>query len=159
MVTMTWSDLHMVTSAPYVAVTPLLYFEPFPHSEVSMTDDERAIRDLVETWMTASRAGDAQMVLSLMADDVVFLVPGRAPFGKDVFRAGAEAMKGVHMDGTSNIIEIKVLGDWAYMRNHIDVTITPPGGSAMRRTGYTLSVLHKQPNGKWLLARDANLVA
>jgi uncharacterized protein (TIGR02246 family) len=42
-----------------------------------MTDDERAIRDLVERWMSASRAGDLATVLSLMADDVIFMVPGQ----------------------------------------------------------------------------------
>ena len=40
-----------------------------------MTDDERAIRELVATWMTASQAGDIDTVLGLMTDDVVFMVP------------------------------------------------------------------------------------
>ncbi len=124
-----------------------------------MTDDERAIRELVDRWMTASRAGDMPTVLSLMADDVIFMVPGREPFGKDAFRAAAETMKDVRMDGRSDIREIKVLGDWAYLRNHIDLTITPPGGAPVRRAGYTLTILRKQSDGKWVLVRDANLVA
>ena len=41
-----------------------------------MTDDERAIRDVVTTWMEATRNGDTATVLSLMADDAVFQVPG-----------------------------------------------------------------------------------
>lgn len=90
-----------------------------------MTDDERAIRNLVETWMTASRAGDAATVLSLMADDVIFMVPGQAPFGKDVFRAGSETMKNVTMEGSADIRELKIFGDWAYLRNYIEITITP----------------------------------
>ena len=52
-----------------------------------MTEDERAIRALVSTWMAASRAGDTETVLSLMADDVVFMVPGAEPFGKEAFAA------------------------------------------------------------------------
>jgi uncharacterized protein (TIGR02246 family) len=48
---------------------------------------------LVATWMKASEAGDVNAVLSLMADEVIFTVPGREPFGKDVFRAASEAMK------------------------------------------------------------------
>jgi uncharacterized protein (TIGR02246 family) len=124
-----------------------------------MTDDERAIRDLVATWMKASEAGDVNAVLSLMADEVIFTVPGREPFGKDVFRATSEAMKNVHLTGTSDIREIKVLGDWAYIRNYIEITLMPPDGAAMRRRGYTLSILRKQSDGKWVLWRDANLVA
>jgi uncharacterized protein (TIGR02246 family) len=124
-----------------------------------MADDERAIRDLVATWMKASEAGDVNTVLSLMADDVIFTVPGREPFGKDAFRTGSEAMRNVSLRGTSDIREIKILGDWAYIRNYIEITITPSGGDAMRRKGYTLSILRKQADGKWVLWRDANLVA
>jgi uncharacterized protein (TIGR02246 family) len=124
-----------------------------------MADEERAIRDLVATWMKASETGDLSTILSLMADDVIFMVPGREPFGKDAFRAASEAMKNVSLKGTSDIREIKVLGDWAYIRNYIGVTLTPPGGDAVRRKGYTLSILRKQANGKWVLWRDANLVA
>ena len=42
-----------------------------------MTEDEQAIRELIATWMRASMAGDTDTVLSLMADDVVFMVAGR----------------------------------------------------------------------------------
>ena len=122
-----------------------------------MTDDEQAIRDLVATWMKASRDGDLDTVLGLMADDVIFMVPGREPFGKDAFAAMSRGMGGVRMDGKSDIRELKVLGDWAYLRNHIEVTMTPPGGRPVRRAGYALTVLRKQ-DGKWLLARDANLL-
>ena len=105
-----------------------------------MTDDERAIRELVATWMTASQAGDIDTVLGLMTDDVVFMVPGREPFGKAAFAAMSEGMKGVRMEGSSDIRELRVLGDWAYLRNHIAITVTPPGGKPVKRAGYTLTI-------------------
>jgi len=120
--------------------------------------DERAIRDVVATWMTASQAGDIETLLGLMSDDVVFMVPGREPFGKEAFAAASQAMTGVRMEGTSEIRELNVLGDWAYLRNHIALTITPPGGEPVRRAGYTLTILRKGPDGRWRLARDANLM-
>jgi uncharacterized protein (TIGR02246 family) len=40
-----------------------------------MTSDERSIRELIATWLDASKVGDTKTVLSLMAEDVVFLVP------------------------------------------------------------------------------------
>jgi uncharacterized protein (TIGR02246 family) len=123
-----------------------------------MAPDERAIRELVKKWMAASEAGDLDTVLGLMTDDVVFMVPGRAPFGKDEFADAARKMKDVRMQGTSEIKEIEVLGDWAWVRNHINVTMTPPGGTPTRRSGCTLTILKKQPDGRWLLARDANLL-
>ena len=124
-----------------------------------MTDDERAIRELVQTWMDASRAGDTAKVLSLMADDVVFTVPGQAPFGKAEFAAASRAQQGMKIDGSAEIVELQVLGDWAFLRNRLDMSITPPGATkAMRRAGYTLTLLRKDAGGRWLLARDANLV-
>lgn len=123
-----------------------------------MSADERAIRELVDTWMKASRAGDTDTVLSLMSDDVIFMVPGREPFGKQTFAANSRNMDGVKLEGSADIRELKVLGDWAYLRNFIEITITPPGGEAVRRAGFTLTILRKDPDGRWVLARDANLV-
>jgi uncharacterized protein (TIGR02246 family) len=123
-----------------------------------MTADERAIRDLVATWLKASQDGDLKTVLGLMTDDVVFMVPGREPFGKEEFAAGSRGMQGMRQEGTSDIRELQVLGDWAYLRNHLQVTMTPPGGKTVRRAGYTLTILRRQPDGRWLLARDANLL-
>jgi ketosteroid isomerase-like protein len=39
------------------------------------------------------------------------------------------------------------------------VTITPPGGPPKTRSGYTLTILRKEQDGCWRLARDANLLA
>jgi uncharacterized protein (TIGR02246 family) len=123
-----------------------------------MSDDEQAIRDLVQTWMDATRRGDIDAVLELMTDDIVFMTPGSEPFGKEEFRERSAGMTGVQMDGLSEIREIRVLGDWAFIRNHIDLTAIPAGGEPIRRSGYTLSILQKGADGRWRLARDANLV-
>ena len=58
----------------------------------------------------------------------------------------------------ASIVELRVLGDWAYLRNHIELTVTPPSGEVMRRSGYTLTILRKEPDGRWRLARDANML-
>ena len=124
-----------------------------------MSDDERAIRELVETWMKASKSGDLEQVLDLMADDVLFMVPGREPFGKEEFRIMSTSMKGVGFEGRSEILEFQLLGDWAWIRNHLEVSVTPPGGEdRVRRAGYTLTILRKSSDGRWRVVRDANLV-
>ncbi|MBZ9841117.1 MULTISPECIES: SgcJ/EcaC family oxidoreductase [unclassified Mesorhizobium] len=123
-----------------------------------MTDDATAIRQVVETWMAASRKGDLETVLGLMTDDVVFMVPGKEPFGKEAFAAASRGMGETKIDGDSEIVELKLLGDWAYIRNRIDMTATPPGGEPVRRSGYTLTLLRKENDGRWRLARDANLL-
>ena len=123
-----------------------------------MSDDERAIRDLIATWMSASQAGDTDTVLSLMTDDVVFMVPGREPFGKAAFAAASHDMEGVRMEGKSDIRELQVLGNWAYLRSHLQIAVTTPAGNAIRRAGYTLTTLRKEADGQWRVARDANLL-
>jgi uncharacterized protein (TIGR02246 family) len=124
-----------------------------------MTDDETAIRDLVATWLAASKAGDLATVLDLMADDVIFMVPGHEPFGKEAFASAFGGMKNFRAEGTSDIQEIQVLGDWAYLRNHLTLTMTPLDGTEpMRSSGYTLSILRKKSDGRWVIARDANLM-
>jgi uncharacterized protein (TIGR02246 family) len=124
-----------------------------------MTDDERAIRELIETWIAATKAGDGPKVLSLMADDVIFMVPGHEPFGKEAFAVASKEQENFEFDGSSEIEELRVLGDWAYLRARLKVTMTPRGGGApIRRSGYTLTILRKNPDGTWVLARDANLL-
>ena len=69
-----------------------------------MTEDEAAIRQVVETWMTASRKGDLETVLGLMTEDVVFMVPGKEPFGKEAFAAASRGMGETKIDGVSDIV-------------------------------------------------------
>ncbi len=123
-----------------------------------MNDDERAIRQVMADWMAASSAGDVPKVLDLMSDDAVFLVPGRAPFGKAEFAAESQAMRDVQLTGTNDIVELKVLGDWAFCISRVAVHVTPRGGTAFRRSGHTLTLFRREPSG-WVLARDANLLA
>jgi uncharacterized protein (TIGR02246 family) len=123
-----------------------------------MKDDEAAIRQVVETWMTAGKSGDLATVLTLMTDDVIFMVPGQEPFGKEAFAAASKSMGDIKMEGTSEVLELRVLGNWAFIRNRIDMTATPPDGTPIRRFGYTLTLLRKESDGQWRLARDANLL-
>jgi len=123
-----------------------------------MTDDEKAIREVVETWMTASKAGDHATVLSLMTEDVIFMVPGQEPFGKDAFAAASKSMGDTRIEGSSEILELRILGDWAFIRNRIEMTAFPLGNTPVRRSGYTLTLLRKEADGRWRLARDANLL-
>jgi uncharacterized protein (TIGR02246 family) len=123
-----------------------------------MQDDEAQIRAVMENWMRATAAGDVDTVLGLMTDDVVFMVPGVPPFGKEAFAAASQGMRDVAISGSNDIREIVVQGDWAFARNYLAVAMTPPGGVAVKRSGYTLSIFRKESDGRWRLARDANLL-
>jgi len=102
-----------------------------------------------------------ETVLSLISDDAVFLIAGQPIMRKSDFAAAATAQQAEdapRFDGTSEIQEIKVLGDWAFMWSKLTVVATSPGGEPVTRAGHTLSILRKE-NGKWRLARDANMLA
>jgi uncharacterized protein (TIGR02246 family) len=126
-----------------------------------MKSDEEQIRELVSRWMVATKSGDVDAVLELMTDDVVFLVPGKPAMRKAEFAAAAKSQASGNapkFDGTSDIQEIKVSGDWAFMWSKLTVVATPPGdGAPTIRAGHTLTVFNRQ-GGHWLLARDANLL-
>jgi len=124
-----------------------------------MTADEAAIRELIAAWMRASAAGDLDTVLGLVTDDVVFMVPGAEPFGKEMFAAAAATMKSANLEGTSEVRELQVLGDWAFARSFVRVAVTPPGREPVRRAGWVLSILRKGADGRWRIARDANLLS
>ena len=124
-------------------------------------NDEQAIRELIASWLSASKAGDADSVLSLITEDVVFLQPGQPVMRKAEFAEKSRAQSGndaPRFDATSDIQEIKVIGDWAFMWTKLTVVATPPQGQPVTRAGHTLSILRKE-DGKWRLARNANLLA
>ena len=126
-----------------------------------MSNDEQSIRDLIANWHKATAKGDLAQLLTLMAEDVVFLVAGKPPMrGRDDFTAGfKKAIEGFHIESSSDIQEIHVNGEWAYVWNYLIVIMTlKNGGTPNRRTGNVLSVLRKQTNGSWVMFRDANLL-
>jgi len=125
-----------------------------------MHPDEKAIRELIATWLDASRRHDVDTVLRLMADDVVFLQPGHEPMrGRATFAKMQRQLAAASIDARSDVQEVKVFGDWAYCWNHLTVTITAkPGAEPVTRSGPVLSVLHKR-DGNWVIVRDANMLA
>ena len=127
-----------------------------------MENDEAEIRKLISTWMSATKAGDTETLLRLMAEDVVFLLPGQQSIvGRAAFAEAAHTMSGPgapRFDGKSEIQELRVLREWAYVWAKLTVIVTPPGGPSMTRAGFTLSILRKE-NGSWVLARDANMLS
>ena len=98
-------------------------------------DDARQIRQLVDSWIAASKAHDLPALMGMMTDDVVFMTPSRATFGKTEFAADVERTKGVAIDARAEVQEIEVFGPRAYVRNHVRVELTSPGPSTEARVG------------------------
>lgn len=125
-----------------------------------MGSDEATIRDTIERWHRATAAGDIAAVARLMAEDVVFLVPGKAPVkGRAAFVRDLEQLLATHrIESTGEVLEVAVAGKLAYAWTLLTVRILPrDGGDAAVRSGNALSIFRKQIDRSWILARDANL--
>jgi ketosteroid isomerase-like protein len=80
--------------------------------------------------------------------------------GREAFAAASRSALGqVHIEAKSDIQEIRVAGDYAFCWNQLSLTVTAvQGGPSQRRAGPTLSVFRKEPDGRWILFRDANML-
>src|SRR6478672_7654464 len=131
------------------------------HSIVTSDQDKEKIQEVVTTWICATAKGDLETVLSLIAEDAVFLLSDQPPMrGQEAFAGSLRsALEQVRIEGKPDIREIHVAGDYAFCWNQLSLTATPlQGGPAQRRAGPTLSVFRKEPDGRWILFRDANML-
>jgi uncharacterized protein (TIGR02246 family) len=127
-----------------------------------MTADEQAIRDVVALWHTATAAGDIDTVLTLMDENAIFLVAGQPPMkGRKAFEQGLRKVLSSHtLSSTGEVQEVQASGTLAYCWAFLNVRIVPrSGGDSVARSGNVLSIFRKQPDGAWVLIRDANLLA
>ena len=126
-----------------------------------MQPDERAIREVHTTWIDAVNAGDLVTLLTLMTDDVVFLSPGQAPFGRNEFPVGfsvAHQQSSIHC--ISELQEVVIFGDVAYTLCRDSLSVAPrAGGEAVALAGHRITIYRRRPDNRWLLARDAHTLA
>src|SRR3984957_8100361 len=89
--------------------------ELFWQWRLQMGSGERAIREAHTTWIDAVNSGDLVRLFTLMADDVVFLNPGQAPFGRDGFPFGfSAAHQQSRIRCISELEEVVIVGEVAY---------------------------------------------
>jgi uncharacterized protein (TIGR02246 family) len=120
--------------------------------------DARAIRVVHEAWVAAVNAADIDSLLPMMAEDSVFVSPGEPPLLRDGFPAKfTDGHRRFLLHCASELREIVVGGDSAHTLCHDTLAAVPrDGGETMRLSGHRLSVYRRQPDGRWLLARDAH---
>ncbi|MEO6430658.1 MAG: hypothetical protein ABIO50_02750, partial [Nitrosospira sp.] len=94
--------------------------------------------------------------------DVVFLVPGQPVMRKADFAVAARDQSGQgprNSTAEARFGRSGFSGSGPLCGRKLTVVVTPTGGAqSMTRAGHTLSILEKQ-SGKWVLARDANMLA
>ena len=126
-----------------------------------MQSDEQAIRDTHERWIAAVDGRDLAHLLASMTEDVVFMNPGRPPFGRDEFQQAFRAGHAQnHLHCTSELREVVVAGDMAYTVCHDALSVKPrDGGASVALAGDRITIYRRQSDGRWLLARDAHTLS
>jgi len=126
-----------------------------------MQTDEAAIRAAIHKWHEYTANGNVEGVLSLMTDDVMFLIAGKpAMCGKAAFENGLRgALKQAQIQSSPQVEEVLVSGDLACARTQLFVKMIPHDGSVpVERHGPTLTLFWRSGTSAWLLKRDANLL-
>ena len=126
-----------------------------------MGSDERAIREMHTAWIDAVNAGDLGRLHVMTTDDVVFLNPGEKCIGRDGFATKfSAAHQRLRICCVSELTEVVVVGEVAYTRSRDSLSVSPHvGGEESRLAGDRLTIYRKQPDGRWLLARDAHTLS
>jgi len=126
-----------------------------------MASDEREIRTVHSIWSDAVNAGDLARLLTLVAEDVVFLTPGQAPSDREGFSSNfMAAHQQMRICCASELEEVVVVGEVAYTRSRDALSVTARGGGeATQFAGYRITIYRRQPDGRWLLARDAHTLS
>src|SRR5437867_5806509 len=115
-----------------------------------MVSDQQEIREVHSTWIDAVNSGDLVRLRTLMADDVVFINPGQAPFGRDGFCVGfTDAHKRARIRCISELEEVAVAGEVAYTRSRDALSVTErAGGETTQLAGHRITIYRKQPDGR-----------
>ena len=126
-----------------------------------MTSDEREIRTVHSIWIDAVNSCDLARLLTLVAEDVVFLTPGQAPSGREGFSSNfMAALQQMRICCTSELEEVVVVGEVAYTWSRDTLSVTPrAGGKAAQLAGHRMTVYRKQRDGRWLLSRDVHTLS
>ncbi len=126
----------------------------------SLEEDQKMIADLQRRDIDANIAVDTDKIMALRTDDVVYLIPGRAPVvGQEAVHAYLEDIRKQLADWDMVAYEetwqeVQVVGDLAYEWGTINIRAQQ--ASEKRESTATrnvMQVLKRQPGGDWKIAR------
>ena len=121
------------------------------------TRDAQAIRRVFESWYRAIQEGDVAGLLALVTPDVIVKGPGTpAILGNNALERALGAFLEAYSERVEyELEEVEVSGDLAFARISESATLLPRSGeSPLSVSGMHLTILRRQPDGAWLIARD-----
>lgn len=114
-----------------------------------------AIRRLFERYDSTATAGQAEQWMSLLSDDVIWMVPNQAALvGKDAVWGRVRSFFSLNLVHVGTVDEIRVAGDWAYVRGAYTVRVTPKAeGDTTEELGKIVYILGRQADNSWRITR------
>jgi ketosteroid isomerase-like protein len=109
-------------------------------------------------YTAAINSNNLDSLMAMMTEDVVFLAAHSPPIiGKAAVRDWAEGyLQAFTTSWDKPTQEFVVAGEWAFERYNYKSTDTPRGGGTpVVDTGWGLVIYHRDPDGRWRVARDA----
>ncbi len=134
-----------------------LFVDSLDMDEADANCDVTAIRSVIASWYCAMQEGGVAELLSLVTPDVIVKAPDSPTIeGKAALEQALSAFFETNSETLDYVVaEVEVHGQLAFARISESATILPRGGAkASSITGIHLTVLRRQPDGDWLIARD-----
>jgi uncharacterized protein (TIGR02246 family) len=120
---------------------------------VDVQAEVQAIREASARWTEGGRAGNAEQMASIYAEDAVAYEPGRDPLrGRNAIRDyhAATVQSGIQeIDAQIIDVEVAASGDLAYEMGSYTMAV----GGAPAERGHYLAV-YKKIDGRWLIVRE-----
>ncbi len=118
----------------------------------------QAIKRIYEQWDEAENSGDANALVLLVTDDIIWMEPDSPVIvGKEALRELLESSYETHSmkDMKTVVEEIRLAGDWAYVRSsYCTISIPKDGSERVNRIGRIVDLCERQEDGSWKIARD-----
>lgn len=128
-------------------------------SDARQLADRKAIAELHQRDIAATKAYDIEALVSLMSDDIVALPPsGKPTRGRETARKGLEAgrpqMQEIEViDYQQNWEEVHIAGDYAFEWGAFLSVFRPKGSDIVRERHNVLRVLKRSADGTWRVHR------
>jgi len=126
---------------------------------ISMPESRDAVAPVIavrDAWLAALRSRDVDRLMELITDDIVVMHPnGRTDVGKAVVRADIERfLQEFAVDQKVVSDETVVSSDWAFDRGRVQTTLVPVGGgNPVQIASEVVTILRREANGAWKVAR------
>jgi uncharacterized protein (TIGR02246 family) len=114
-----------------------------------LVEPERAVFD-------SQIAGDLNGWLDCFADDAVLMAPNQPPLSglQSIRDWAAPFFDDYDLHEETDNREVRIAGDWGYIRAHWTWTLTPnAGGEASVDSGNSIWIVRRQDDGSWKIAR------